>query len=216
VFKPTSPMSVGSWLLAGYGPLAGAAAVTNATGRLPGLGAAATAGAGLLGPAVASYTSVLICDTAVPAWHDGFREMPFVFTGSAACAAAGVALLAGPVDQATPARRLAVIGAATELAALERMKPRLGQVAETHDTGRAGQLLRAARILTLGGATGGMLLGRRSRIAAVLSGAALVAGSACTRFGLFEAGRTSVQDPKYVVDGQTHLPGDTPEPQGVT
>jgi formate-dependent nitrite reductase membrane component NrfD len=27
VFKPSSPMSVGSWLLAGYGPVAGAAAV---------------------------------------------------------------------------------------------------------------------------------------------------------------------------------------------
>jgi formate-dependent nitrite reductase membrane component NrfD len=202
VFKPTSPMSVGSWLLAGYSPLAGAAAVANATGLLPGLGAAATAGAGLLGPAVASYTSVLICDTAVPAWHDGFREMPFVFTGSAACAAGGLGMLAAPVEQAAPARRLAVIGAATELAALERMRPRLGPAAETHDAGSAGRLLRAARILTVAGATGGMLLGRRSRTASVLSGAALLAGSACTRFGLFEAGRASVQDPKYVVNAQ--------------
>ncbi|MGH3179892.1 MAG: 4Fe-4S dicluster domain-containing protein, partial [Streptosporangiaceae bacterium] len=32
VFKPSSPMSVGSWLLAGYGPVAGAAAVSEVTG----------------------------------------------------------------------------------------------------------------------------------------------------------------------------------------
>jgi len=32
-----------------------------------------------------------------------------------------------------------------------------------------------------------------------LSGAALVIGSACTRFGVFEAGQESAKDPKYVV-----------------
>ena len=36
VFKPSSPMSVGSWLLAAYGPVAGAAAVCEVTGILPG------------------------------------------------------------------------------------------------------------------------------------------------------------------------------------
>ena len=34
---------------------------------------------------------------------------------------------------------------------------------------------------------------------AVLSGAALMAGSACTRFGIFEAGQESARDPKYTV-----------------
>ena len=94
VFKPSSPMSVGSWLLAGYGPVAGAAAVSEVTGILPGAGTAATLGAGLLGPAIATYTAALICDTAVPAWHAGYREMPYVFAGSAASAAGGLGLLA--------------------------------------------------------------------------------------------------------------------------
>ena len=31
------------------------------------------------------------------------------------------------------------------------------------------------------------------------SGAALLAGSACTRFGVFEAGQESAKDPKYTV-----------------
>ena len=35
--------------------------------------------------------------------------------------------------------------------------------------------------------------------AAVVSGAALMAGSACLRFGVFEAGQASAKDPKYTV-----------------
>jgi formate-dependent nitrite reductase membrane component NrfD len=199
VFKPTSPMSVGSWVLSGYAPLAGIAAASRVTGRVPRVGALATAGAALVGPAVAAYTAVLVADTAVPAWHDGFRELPFVFVGSGAAAAAGVGLLAAPVAQTGPVRRLAVIAAADELIATARMEKRVGIVAETYRQGRAGQLLRAARLLTTGGAIGAAVLGRRSRVAARLSGAALLAGSACTRFGIFEAGRASAKDPKYTV-----------------
>ena len=91
VFKVTSPMSVGSWILAGYVRRPRVAAAAALTGRLPRLGAAATAAAALLGPGVATYTAVLITDTAVPAWHDGHRELPFVFAGSAAMAAGGSA-----------------------------------------------------------------------------------------------------------------------------
>ncbi|MCU1353207.1 MAG: polysulfide reductase, partial [Acidimicrobiales bacterium] len=53
VFKPTSPMSVGSWLLAGFGPLAGGAALSDLTGRAPRCGAAASAAAAALGAGVA-------------------------------------------------------------------------------------------------------------------------------------------------------------------
>ena len=121
VFKPSSPMSVGSWLLAAYGPVAGAAAVSEVTGILPAAGRAATLGAGLLGPAVATYTAALICDTAVPAWHEGYREMPYVFAGSAASAAGGLGLLAVHPADAGPARRLAVLGAAVELIAKRQL-----------------------------------------------------------------------------------------------
>jgi hypothetical protein len=72
-------------------------------------------------------------------------------------------------------------------------------VAETYRQGRAGTLLRAARLLTAGGATTGLLLGHRSRPAAVVAGLALLAGSACTRFGVFAAGVASAEDPKYTV-----------------
>jgi hypothetical protein len=65
-----------------------------------------------------------ISDTAVPAWHDGYPEMPFVFTGSGATAAGGLGLLAAPADESGPARNLALLGVAMELAAFERMTRR--------------------------------------------------------------------------------------------
>ncbi|MTE22086.1 polysulfide reductase [Streptomyces sp. TRM43335] len=199
VAKPTSPMSVGSWILAGYGPLTGVAAVTEATGRFRRTGAAATAGAALLGPAVASYTAVLIADTAVPSWHEGYRELPFVFTGSGTAAAGGLGMLTVSVAQAGPARRAAALGAALELGAGEVMTRRMGLAAEPLRQGRAGALVRASKILTATGAAVGLLAGRRSRAAAALSGAALLAGSTALRFGVFRAGVASAEDPRYTV-----------------
>ncbi|MBB4931233.1 formate-dependent nitrite reductase membrane component NrfD [Lipingzhangella halophila] len=198
VFRPTSPMNMGSWLLAGYGPMAGAAAVTGATGLFPRIGRAATVGAGVVGPAVAAYTAPLICDTAVPAWHEGYREMPFVFVGSAAAASGGMGMLTAPLGQAAPARRAAVFGSALETAAVARMERRLGMVAEPYQSGRGGALMRTAKALTLAGAAGALLSGR-SRVLSAASGAALLAGSACTRFGIFKAGVQSAADPKYTV-----------------
>ena len=201
VFKPSSPMSVGSWLLAGYGPVAGAAAVSEVTGILPGAGTAATLGAGLLGPAIATYTAALICDTAVPAWHAGYREMPYVFAGSAASAAGGLGLLA--TAGAEPARNLAVFGAGVELVAKQLLIRRLagsgGQsLAEPYETGRPGAVLRLGEVLTAGGLAGA-LLGRRSRVISAVSGASLLVASALTRFGIFEAGMASARDPKYTI-----------------
>ncbi|HEY3750652.1 MAG TPA: NrfD/PsrC family molybdoenzyme membrane anchor subunit [Pseudonocardiaceae bacterium] len=199
VIKPSSPMSVGSWILSAYGPPAGLAAITAVSGRFTGIGKVATITAGLVGPAVAAYTGVLIADTAVPTWHEGFRELPFVFVGSAACAAGGLGMIGAPVAQASPARRAALLGATLDVVATKRMERRMGMVAEPLHTGTPGKLMRAAEILTVTGALVGGVLGRRSRVAAVLGGAALLAGSACTRFGIFHAGVESAKDPKYTV-----------------
>jgi hypothetical protein len=214
VFKPSSPMSVGSWLLAGYGPVAGAAAVSEVTGILPAAGTAATLGAGLLGPAIATYTAALICDTAVPSWHAGYREMPYVFAGSAASAAGGLGLLATAPGAAEPARKLAVLGAGIELVAKRRLISRLAAtpglessrgLAEPYEEGRTGVVLRLAEALTAGGLAGAVL-GRRSRALSALSGASLLAASALTRFGIFEAGKASARDPKYTIVPQRHRP----------
>ncbi|GAB3572403.1 polysulfide reductase NrfD [Amycolatopsis endophytica] len=206
VAKPSSPMSVGTWILVAYGPGAGVAGVAEMVpsrwwaGRLlrrlarpGGLAAAAIA------PAVASYTSVLLSQTAVPAWQDAHRQLPFVFTGSAAASGAGLGLVFAPVGEAGPARRLAVIGAAAEVAGSKVIDQRLGLTSQAYTTGKAHRLRKWSEYLTLGGAAGALLAAPRGRAAAVVSGLALLAGSVLQRFGVFEAGVASTKDPKYVV-----------------
>jgi formate-dependent nitrite reductase membrane component NrfD len=212
VVKVTSPMSVGTWLLTAYGPFAGLAAAAELRGLLPRrlregpagrlLGASGRpAGlvAAVVAPTIASYTAVLLSDTATPTWHDSHRHLPFVFVGSASAASAGLAMIGSPVAEAGPARRLAVGGAVLELAVERRMEKVMGLTAEPLHTGHAGSLVRASQALTLTGIAGTVLLGGRSRVGAALSGAALLAGSACLRFGVFEAGQASARDPRYTV-----------------
>lgn len=63
-------------------------------------------------------------------------------------------------------------------------------------------LLRTARALTVAGAVGALASARPGRAAkplAALGGCALLAGSACTRFGIFAAGVASAENPRYTV-----------------
>lgn len=202
VFKPTSPMSVGVWILVFYAPLAGGTAASDVLGRCPRLGRGAGLGAAALGSTVATYTAALIANTAVPAWREGRRELPILFAGSAASAAAGWGLIVAPAAENEPAVRMAVLGAAVELGAAHLLERRLGMIAETLHDGKAGRRLRLAKALSAAGGIGAGLLARRSRPAAIAAGAALLAGSAFTRFGLFEAGMASARDPKYTVEPQ--------------
>jgi len=107
-------------------------------------------------------------------------------------------MIGSPVSQAGPARQFALGGAMVELLMEKQMERSMGITAEPLHHGKAGKLMRAATMLTVGGAAGTLLAGR-SRTVAVLSGAALMAGSACTRFGVFEAGQASARDPRYTV-----------------
>ena len=212
VVKVTSPMSVGTWLLAVYGPFAGLAGAAElrpllprrlrdgVLGRLLGAsGRPAGLVAAVVAPTIASYTAVLLSDTATPTWHDAHRQLPFVFVGSASAAAAGLAMVGSPVTETGPARRLAVGGALVELAVEHRMEQSMGLTAEPLHLGHAGSLMRASKVLTLAGLAGTVAVAGRSRTGAVASGLALMAGSACLRFGVFEAGQESARDPKYVV-----------------
>ncbi len=199
VIKPTSPLSVGSFILAPFSALSGAAAASLVTGRLPRLGRLAGLGAAAFGPALATYTGALIANTAVPAWHEAHRELPFVFAGSGATAAGGLAMVFSPIGQAGPARRMAMAGAAMEIVAAESLVRRLGMVGEPYRQGRSGKLISTARTMTAVAAGVTLLAGRRSRTVSVLAGATCVAASVLTRFGIFEAGLASAKDPKYVV-----------------
>jgi Polysulphide reductase, NrfD len=202
MFKVTSPMSVGSWILTATGPCVALGAVRAWFGWFPRLSLAGRGGALLTGPSLATYTAVLVSNTAVPAWHEGRRELPFVFAGSAMASAGAAAAAITPRAQAGPARRLAAAGAALELGATQAMERRLGEVGAPYHEGRAGGFGRAAKALSAAGAAVMAVGGRRSRAAAVLGGAAVLAGAVCTRWAFFEVGRASAADPKYTVGPQ--------------
>lgn len=203
VFKPTSPMSVGSWILAAYVPAAGVAAISELTGAAGALGTLATVGAASLGPAVAAYTAALISNTAVPAWHEGHKTMPFLFVASAASAGGGLGLAAAPLSENAPALRMGVLGASAEMVLTKVMEHQVNEEArKSYHEGKAKWFLHAAEALTAVGVVGAVLTGRKSRLGALVSGAALVAGSACTRFGLFWAGEGSALNPAATVTPQ--------------
>jgi hypothetical protein len=202
VIKPTSPMSVGSWVLSAFGVGTGTAVGSDVLGVLPGVGALGDAAAAALAPAVATYTAVLVADTSVPAWNEGRGELPFVFAGGAAASAAGLAVALAPPDVAGPARRALVGGAALELGALEVLHRRLAPPLDrAYEEGPAGRLSRLSRWLTAAGAAT-VALGGRKRPLAVVGGLAAFAGAAFERFAVFEAGKASTRDPRYVVAPQ--------------
>jgi hypothetical protein len=198
VFKPTSPLSVGSYILSPFSALTTAAAGLRVLGWFPVLRKLAALGSAVFGGPMTTYTAVLLSNTAVPSWHEAHEAMPFLFAGSAMAAGGGMTMALTPVAEAGPARRVALVGAAVELAAAQKVEHGHGIVDEPYHEGRPGMLLRAAKGCTIaGGAL--TLLARRSRLAAASGGALLAAGSALTRFGVFEAGVESTKDPKYVV-----------------
>jgi formate-dependent nitrite reductase membrane component NrfD len=223
VFKPTSAMSMGSWLLSAFVPAAVGSAALGALGVAPRLQRLAEGTAAVLGLPMCTYTAVLLADSSVPVWHEARHELPFVFASSAAASAGAVTALLVPFAESGPARRLAVAGALGELAAVEVMKRRLGGLARPYEEPDAGRWARAATASTAVGAALVALGGGRQRPAPRPSGprretksprswgqnvggrvgaALVVVGGICQRWAVFRAGFASAADPSYVVGPQ--------------
>jgi formate-dependent nitrite reductase membrane component NrfD len=202
VVKVTSPMNLGSWILLVSGGASSTAALLELTGRLKPVKWLAEAVATLTGPLLATYTGVLIADTAIPVWHEARQELPWIFGASAAASAGAAACLLVHPSEAGPARRLAVAGVIAEGALMQAMELRLGKVGEVYRRGEAGKLAWAAKGLATAGAALLATKGKRSRTAAVTGGALVCAGEVCLRWSVFKAGFQSARDPKYVVEPQ--------------
>ncbi len=207
VFKVTSPMSIGSWVVALSGTMNGVAAATRMLGVTPRAGAAARLGAGATGLPMATYTAVLIANTAVPAWHLARHELPFMFAAGAGASAGAAAAIATPRAHAGPARRLTVLGAVGSQAAAIAMERRLGALAESYRSGDAGLYRNLARRLMLGGALTVGTAGGRSRALAVAGGLAVLAGAVAERWSVFRAGFHSALDPRQTVEPQRRRTG---------
>ncbi|APT93745.1 nitrite reductase [Corynebacterium phocae] len=221
VFKISSPMSVGSWILGSFGAVSGVAAAAELVElaehtpvpqkllkplRTPMRMAAGPAGvlAGVLGGPLATYTAVLLGDTSNPTWADTREYLPYVFGASASLASSGVAMVTTPFADAAPARLVAMAGAAVDLAAARKMEASMEPETARHlHHGTPGKLMKASEYLVAAGGVGTALACvTKSRKVSVLAGLALAAGSACTRFGVFEGGLASAKDPQAVIGPQ--------------
>jgi formate-dependent nitrite reductase membrane component NrfD len=202
VLKITSPMNIGAWVLLVNGGASNAAAALELLGRFRPLKLAAESVAALAGPPLATYTGVLLADTAVPVWHDARHELPWLFGASAAASAGAAACMFLDPADAGPARRLAVGAVAVEGTLMQAMELRLGEIGEVYHHGKAAKLSWAAKGLASAGALLLAKRGRRSRGAAVLGGTLVCAGEICLRYAVMQAGRQSARDPKYTVRPQ--------------
>lgn len=208
VFRPTSPMNMGAWILSATG---GTAFVTVALRRQRGLlgfiGEACGLLSGFFGLGLATYTGVLVANTAVPVWQSSRRSLPVLF-GSSAAASLGCAFdIFGRNNAAAGVTRtFGLVGRAAELAAgfcLEHEAGATPRVARPLQRGMSGFLFRTSAVLT---ATSLVLalLPNQSRKRRVWSGILGTAGSLLMRFSIEGAGKASARDPRASFHQQRH------------
>lgn len=201
MFKVTSPMSVGTWVVTATAPSVGFSALHAWTGWFGGIARAARPSATVLGLPLSTYTAALIAQTAVPVWHEARAELPLLFAAGAAASAGAAVTMVTPCPAAAPARRMAIGGAVAEIAAAQWMDQRLGPLADAYHAPEVRRVEQASSALTVAGAA--VIAGAgRSRRRAVVGGAMLLAGAAAKRWAVYKAGFVSARDPAHTIGPQ--------------
>jgi formate-dependent nitrite reductase membrane component NrfD len=231
IFRPSSPMSVGTWVLSAFAAAAFAAALPQALGaagvrpfraRGSALERAAARGgiaAGVFGLPLCGYTAVLLANTAVPVWQGAHRTLPPLFVASAASSAhAALEPFADCEAEARVLHRFGVAGklaALTAMRALEREVGRSARAAAPLQGGVAGALWKSAKALFTLSLALTLLPGRKkappARIGSwktLASSALATAGSLCLRFAVVQAGHASARDPRASFEPQRARLGD--------
>ena len=198
VFRPTSPMNMGVWILSGAAP----AAITtglllNRGGLLGWIGEAAGYVSGIFGAALAGYTGVLVSNTAIPIWQAPRAWMPVLFTASGASAAASIVDIFAKDEAACRVTRIfGTAGRAIEVAAAQKVAraasviPRVGK---PFQEGGTAILWKAATGLTAASLVLSLLPGnsrKKARIAGLLG----AAGSLCMRVAVHYISEVSALD----------------------
>lgn len=206
VFRPSSPMSVGSWVLAATAGAATVSAVAHdRDGAVGVLGDTAGLGSGVLGGPLAGYTAVLVSNTAVPAWQGARRTLPLLFTGSSVAGAASVLQLFD-LDraEASAVRTFHVVGSLWELAAGEAVEREAGhveRVGRPYQEGASGALWKTAKVAT-GLSLATSLVPGLARWKRVVAGVLGILGAFLVRFSVFQAGKVSSRDPRATFGSQ--------------
>ena len=203
VFKWRSPMSIGAWMLFLFGGAVTVALLLTEGASRPGAPTAVDSlrtvpilVAGILGPALATYTGVLIGATTIPAWFAHHRDLPLHFGVSALGSAAAALELLGFRSPALHAIGLCAASVEILLGAWLEIR-RNGPVDEALYEGTPGRLLRVSGLLT-----GPAALLLRLAGAIPWAAAAFLAGAVLGRYGWLAAGRASGWDPEATLAAQ--------------
>lgn len=200
VFRPTSPMNMGVWILSGAAPTAISAGLfLRRSGWWGGLGETFGFASGLFGMGLATYTGVLVGNSAIPVWNASRRTLPLLF-GASAMASAGslFSLFSENAHERRITYTFGTIGRVAELAAavaMEKQAARVPEVVRPLRSGASGFLWKAATILTAASLITSFLpkQSRKKRVAAGVLGAA---GSLALRYAVHSAGAASARDPR--------------------
>ena len=201
VFKPQSPMSVGSWVLSGFSASATASTLADLldpqadghliSGFLRGLG---RTGCVVFGMPFHNYTGVLIGASAIPVWNNRIRSLPREFGMSGLQSAVGLLELTGETDSAA-LNAIGLLSAAFETwEGLDLLRTHHRELEPTKH-GATGALIQTAGILS-GPVPIALRLAslftrkkkRGLRKAAAISG---IVGSLMLRYGWVAAGSAS-------------------------
>lgn len=207
VFRPTSPMSMGSWILSAFSTAVGAAAVLPfGPSLLHPIGEALGLAGGALGLGLSGYTGVLISQTAVPVWQEAYRTTPVLFLASGAAAAASfLEFFSLSKRESAAVERFGLMGKLVELGAvlaLERDVKRIPRVGQPLSSGLGGLLWQVSKALTITSLVINALPGK-SRPKRFLSGLIGSAAGLSLRFGIFHAGKASARDPRATFAAQS-------------
>jgi hypothetical protein len=205
MFKPQSPMSVGAWVLAGFGTFSGAAAMCQILADRYGWGAFRVLGnategfSALFGLPFSNYTGVLIGATVIPVWNHNVKTLPFHFGMSGLNAGVSVLELLGN-DRSPALNRLGIAASALESYEGYNLEiTRDPTVNEPLKHGVSGWITRMGGILSgpvplalrIAAEVTGNSKSRKLRRAAAVSS---IAGSLLTRVGWVRAGHASAKD----------------------
>lgn len=212
ILRPTSPMSLGSWLLAAFGALSGLTALGDALGRrwpfARRVADAAQGPAALAGAGMSVYTAGLLASTSTPLWAAAPGPLAAQFgSASMAGAASALALVQRAAGEAGSARRLetlAMLAAAAEALAVRQTERRwAAQGLERPVRGEAG-LLHGLGGKALGIAVpiaahgvGRALGGRAGRLLPEVASLAMLVGGAAMRHAVLLAGQDSACRPDH-------------------
>jgi hypothetical protein len=199
VFRPSSPMNIGTWILTAFGAAATGALIPGRLGDLAGVFA------GVMGLPLAGYTGVLLANTAVPVWAEGGTTLPPLFVASAAVSAASVfeTFTVTRAERRVVAR-LAVLAKLSELAAhlvFDREAGRVPQVAKPLHEGAAGAMWKVSQ-LSVALSLAISLWPKAPRPVRIAGGVLGTLGALATRFGVFHAGKASARDPHATFEWQ--------------